>query len=158
MNIYRVQPKDKHSFSRRWFVDDVGFELVKQKYTLYGREYEEKVNRWDEFKYELVNNIWFDFGGMMHKDTPQVKEVVCGVEIDILVTHVDMLLAALSSTRLLSPTYWQCGTRYNNYIFSLDFLKELKKVFKDKEKEHQKLCTEFFDMIDSRIKKSKENV
>ena len=156
MNFFFIQPKDKSSFSRRWFVDDVGLEIVKQNYSFYGREGEEKIDRWDDFKCEPTDTIWFDFGGMMYANTTNIKEIVCGIKVDIMITHTEVLLGALLSNKLLSPTYWKCATRYNTHIYSLDFHKELKRVFKEKEKQHEKLCKEFYDMVDLRIKKSKE--
>jgi uncharacterized protein YqhQ len=73
-----------------------------------------------------------------------------------MVTQTVVLLGALSSQKLLSSTCWQCATRFNSYVFSLKFHKELKRVFEEKANEHKKACEEFDNLVDANIKKSKE--
>src|SRR5690349_20069584 len=69
---YFVKPKDSGSSSMRWYVDSPGLDVVKHRYTFYGRDPLNIVNRWDEFEVSETKEIPIDFGGMLCLTEPEV--------------------------------------------------------------------------------------
>jgi hypothetical protein len=151
MKFYTVVPKSKESYSRRWFVDEVGVKLVEKKYTNYEKVPGQPVNRWGEFKIEPTDKVWFDFGGMMHKNTPVVKETLHGVEFSMPVTHVDFFLEALDNPELNDPSYWQCPMRFWCAVFSPETKSELKKIFTEKSKLYEEMIEGFNKDMDDAL-------
>lgn len=149
MIFYRIEPKDPMSPSRRWFVDEVGEKLVKELYSNYNG-----TNRLDDFNYAETKEIWFDFGGMMRMNTPKVFEMYENVKFELHVTHVATLLEALKSPRH-SHNNWQCGTRFNSYVFSLETRDKLIELFTKKFELYQEMIEGFDKEMDETIKNSK---
>lgn len=151
--FYHAVPIKKDSPSRNWFVDEIGLELVKEKYSNYPKR-GFTVNRWCEYKVTKINTFWFDFGGMIHTETPKVQETIDGATVEILVTHIPTLLEALDSERLNDPNYWQCANRFNNYIFSHRIRDMIKTAFTAKAKLYEEMIEGFNKHIDDVISKS----
>lgn len=156
MKFYTIVPKNEQSFSRRWFVDEVGLQYVKNHYTNYPKDPSNPINRWDEFKSELTDAVWFDFGGMMHKNTPHIKEVMDGVTFEIPVTHIEYLLAALSTKELDDKKHWRCSTRFWNYVFTQKTKNKLKKIFTEKSKLYQEMIEGFNKDMDRALEEGRK--
>jgi hypothetical protein len=158
MNFYTVEPIDSLSYSRRWYVDDIGLEIVKDKYVNYNKDPLHVVNRWNEFKVEEANTVLFDFGGMLRIGTPIIRELVFDTQFELMVTHIPILLEALDSERLLFPKYWKCGTRFYSYIFSLEVKDKLKKLFKKKKDLYNEMIEGFNKEMDKVVEQTNGKV
>ena len=151
--FYRAFPIKKDSPSRKWFVDEMGIEIVKNKYSNYPK-HGFILNRWGEYEVAKIETFWFDFGGMLHKDTPIVKEIVDGVVIEIFVTHIETLLEALDSVRLNDHNYWQCSNRFHSYIFSRENRDKIKTAFTSKARLYEEMIEGFSKHLNDVISKS----
>lgn len=150
MNFFHITPKESLCGSRRWFVDDIGLNTVKSKYENY-EKHGVVVNRWNEFTYKKVDLVWFDFGGMMHVETPVVSTKIHKTTFELLVTHVPTLIGALSSKSLMHDGYWQCATRFNSFAFSLETHEKLMECFTQKSKIYEEMIEGFNKHLDNVI-------
>jgi len=158
MNFYKVTPINEFSGSRRWFVDEIGLQVVKDKYTNYNKDPLHVIDRWDEFKVIPIKEILFDFGGMLRIGTPIVKETIGDTNFELMVTHIPFLLEALNSESFNYQTYWKCGTRFFSYIFSSDVKDQLKNTFSAKGKIYEEMIEGFNRDMDNAIAKSNGRV
>jgi hypothetical protein len=105
--LYRIIPKDRMSCSGRWIVDEFGLNYLKNHYTYYD-SHNETINRWVEFRVEVVDTINFDFGGMIDANEPGVmfrwRGIVCGLPL----THIFILKEALRDSRCMRPSGGWC--------------------------------------------------
>ena len=154
MKFYLVQPTNKYSPSRHWFVDEVGLVKVKNKYTKYGRDPNNTIDRWSDFEAKVTNKVWFDFGDMLRVNTPSVKEIMYGTTFELFVTHIPSFLEALKSPHHMDEEYWQCSGRYHNYVFSEKVRDSLMEKFSLKEKLYNEMIEGFNKEMDDVIAKS----
>lgn len=152
MNFYHVMPVSQTSYSRKWFVDGAGLEKVRYKYEHYNKNPDHIINRWADFKVKPVKKIWFDFGGMVRVGTPSVSEKIGDVDFELLVTHVPYLVSSLKNPRMvLDSYYWQCATRFNNYVFSTAVQHRLIEEFEKKENLYSEMIEGYEKEMDAAI-------
>ena len=154
MIFYLVKPKDSQSPSRKWFVDEFGLEKVRDKYTNYSKRPCVITNRWSEFEATQTKHIWFDFGGMLRVGTPSVKEVIYGVEFEVIVTHIPTFIEALSSPNHSSGDFWQCSCRWHNYVFDKTVRDKLIHEFTSKQKLYDEMIEGYNKAMDNAIARS----
>jgi len=143
MKFYTITPIDEMSPSRRWFVDDIGLELVKMKYQNY-----KGFDRWDEFKVEETNEVGFDFGGMMHVSTPNIEEELFNCKFSLPVTHLPYFMDSLIDC--VKDNVFQCSLRWWNYVFSVKVRDGLLELFNSK--------TELYKEMIEGFEKDKEEI
>lgn len=142
MTFYFVEPKNPGSLSRRWIVDDVGLEKVKDHYQNYKKDPTNPYNRWGNFGYKVINEINLDFGGMMFMDTPDITEKIDGTTINIPVTHLSIFLnVALSFNMYDKKRDFWCFRMWHFVVgISKETRNKLYKKFKSKEHLYQEMA------------------
>lgn len=129
MKFYSVVPAP-HSFSRRWCVDDVGLEVVRQRYARYPKG-DGHIDRWHEFTVGDAPEIRIDFGGMVLTDEPVSSFSLHGSTFNVLVSHIPHLCEALETPRGNDPQHvWDIGTRFWMYVFSVDTAQQILSLVK----------------------------
>lgn len=92
---YHIKPIDMGSSSMAWFVDQPGFEAVKNRYTHYDKDPSNIIDRWHEFGFEETNIVPIDFGGMLWINEPDVHlrddDVVFKMKVSQLPYFIDTL-------------------------------------------------------------------
>jgi len=97
MKYYYIQPKDENSYSKRWHVDEDGLEHIKDHYENYTRKTELTIDRWEEFKYKEIDEIYFDFGGSMHGEMPNAEVKIDGIRFGCPCSHYVDLISFIAS-------------------------------------------------------------
>lgn len=157
MKFYYIKPKEKLSYSRRWYADEKGLIEVEKKYRNYSKDPENIVDRWDEFKASETKDMFYDFGGMMRIGTPEVSEDVMGVKIGMPVTHIDYFIMATERNDLSKDGIWQCPARFVCGVFSYEFRDAAREVFQSKQKLYEEMIEGFNKDMDAAIGDAMKN-
>lgn len=125
--FYTVFPKDPMVTARWWCVDEHGLEYVTDHYTNYNKDPDNIVNRFGEYEVKEVKELYFDFGGMYRKGTPECLIDFDDVSFNVLVTQVSTLLDSLQYKPCWKEdrNLWRCRVWHHCWALGLDTVKEL---------------------------------
>lgn len=129
MTFYFVSPKEKTSYSRRWYVDDAGLKKVQHMYENYNKDPNNIVNRWNDFEVKPIKAIFIDFGGMCWTKEPIIKFTCMKTKFEVPITHLPYFQDVLASELKVKDGLWSTGIWLFGHVYSNETrLKLWKKV------------------------------
>lgn len=140
---YFIEPKNKGSNSKRWMVDEEGLAYIKNHYKNYSNR-APVVDRWHEFKHKEIREVYFDFGGGIFIDTPDIKLDYDGITFALPCTHFLILLEALAKPNLRKRGVWLVNPWMISCCFGIETVDKLLAAFKEREDEFKKMGDDFY--------------